>query len=154
MPPPALLASTGPFSQLMEEFVGYLRDERGLAENTVGNYRCVAELFLSTTRLCGSGEGRSTVSDLRAGDVIGFMVSEANSRSAGSLSNVATGLRAFLRFLHLQGFMATCLATAVPAATGWRDGVCCVALSNQHRSPNSWRAVTGGPVRGVATSRS
>ncbi|HBX10522.1 MAG: tyrosine-type recombinase/integrase [Candidatus Microthrix sp.] len=122
VPPPALLASTGPFSQLMEEFVGYLRDERGLAENTVGNYRCVAELFLSTTRLCGSGEGRSTVSDLRAGDVIGFMVSEANSRSAGSLSNVATGLRAFLRFLHLQGFMATCLATAVPAATGWRDG--------------------------------
>src|SRR5680860_521137 len=119
-PPPESQASTGPLSVLMEEFVGYLRDERGLAVSTVANYRRVAEVFLST-RSCDAGDEHSTVSDLAAGDVIGFMLREANRRRPGSLSNVATGLRAFARFLYLQGYTATSLATAVPSAPGWRD---------------------------------
>jgi site-specific recombinase XerD len=121
IPPPVTLTATGPCAGLVEEFVGYLRAERGLADTTVANYRGVAELFLST-RPWDSGDARSTVSDLGAGDVIGFILNEANRRSSGSLSNVATGLRALLRFLYVQGYTATSLASAVPTAPGWRDG--------------------------------
>ena len=120
-PPPHSRVATGPFSALMEELVDYLRGERGLADSTVANYRSVAEVFLST-RSRDSGGGHSTVSDLAAADVIGFMLTESNRRRAGSLSNVATGLRAFVRFLYLQGYTAASLAAAVPTAPGWRDG--------------------------------
>lgn len=114
---PAETPTGGRLEELVSEFVGYLRDERGLAESTMANYRNVAAAFLSAR----VGDDTSTVTGVRADDVIGFMLTEANRRSAGTLSNVATGLRAFLRFLYVQGHTATPLATAVPTAPGWSD---------------------------------
>lgn len=110
----------GPLERLVEEFTGYLIDERGLAEQTVSSYRGVALLFLRACA-CDPGGGRLMLGDLAADDVIGFVLAEAYRLSAGSLSNVATGLRALLRFLYVQGYTATSLAPAVPTAPGWRD---------------------------------
>ena len=109
-----------PLVLLLAEFADYLVNERGLAKPTVANYRSVAKAFLSAG-LCESGTGDLAVGALAADDVTGFVLVEAQRRGPGSLSNVATGLRALLRFLYVRGYTATSLASAVPTAPGWRD---------------------------------
>jgi len=104
-----------PIEQLLEEFKTYLREERGLAERTLDWYRYVAELFLKDPG-CNPG-----VVPITAEDIYAFMRNESNTRSVGSLNNVATGLRALLRFLYMRGHIHTSLAAAVPWAPGWRD---------------------------------
>lgn len=118
VPEPEPEVAVGAVERLVEEFSGYLSDERGLAGSTVANYRRVAGAFLSQ---CRSGVDGLMVGDLDADDVIGFVLAEAGRRRGGSLSNVATGLRALLRFLYVQGYTATSLASVVPVAPGWRD---------------------------------
>jgi integrase/recombinase XerD len=111
---------TEPLEMLLAEFVGYLVHERGLATPTVANHRGVAKAFLSAR----SGEldsNQTAVDGLAAEEVIGFVLVEAERRSAGSLNNVTTGLRALLRFLYVRGYTARSLAAAVPTAPGWRD---------------------------------
>lgn len=120
VPQPEMAAAVGPLEQMVEEFSDYLVNERGLAEPTVANYRSVATSFLST-RWCETGIDGLAIRDLAAADIIGFVLAEAARRSAGSLSNVATGLRALLRFLYVNGYTATSLAEVVPTAPGWRD---------------------------------
>ena len=58
---------------------------------------------------------------LVAEEVIGFVLVEAERRSAGSL-NVTTGLRALLRFWYVRGYTTRPLVAAVPTVPGWRDG--------------------------------
>lgn len=120
VPPPQPRTATGPLAELVEEFIGYLSDERGLADSTVANYGGVAMLFLSG-QSSDLDHVQTAVARLTADDVIGFMLTETNRHSGGSLSNAATGLRALLRFLYVQGYTATSLVTAVPTAPGWRD---------------------------------
>lgn len=120
VPQPEPTVAVGPFERLVEEFCSYLVNERGLAESTVTNYRSVAKAFLSACE-CGSGMDGLAVADLAADDIIRFVLAEAGRRSGGSLNNVATGLRALLRFLYVQGYTATLLAVVVPTAAGWRD---------------------------------
>ena len=114
--PPAVRA--GPLEQLLADFAVYLVGERGLAEATVRNYRGVAEGFLAA---CSSQAAGLVVAELTADDVTGFVLTASARHSAGSLNNVATGLRALLRFLYVRGDTAIALAAAVPAAPGWRD---------------------------------
>lgn len=122
-------AVTDPLELLLAEFVGYLADERGLATSTVANHRGVARAFLSAT---GEPDGNQTPVDGLAGEeVVGFVLVEAERRSAGSLSNVTTGLRALLRFLYVRGYTTRSLAEAVPTAPGWRDSGISKAASPQ-----------------------
>ena len=115
-------------TQLIEEFVGYLIAERGLAVSTVGNYRSVADRFLAGCRW--QGEDLVGVS---AEAVNVFVLSEAARRSPGSLNNVTTGLRALLRFLYLHGDTEAQLVDAVPVAPGWRDRglTCCGGAADE-----------------------
>jgi integrase/recombinase XerD len=118
-PPPPV--AVGPLGQLLAEFRRHLVEERGLAASTVGNYHDVARRFLSAC-FSQAAVDEFGVGDLAASDVIGFMLAEAARHSAGSLNNVATGLRALLRFMYVHGDTATSLVEAVPTAPGWRDG--------------------------------
>lgn len=117
-PQPPVLAD--PLELLVVEFADYLVNERGLAKPTVANYRSVAKAFLSACSQESSRDGLA-VSGLAAEDVTGFVLVQAQRRLPGSLNNVATGLRALLRFLYVSGHTATSLDTAVPTAPGWRD---------------------------------
>ena len=104
-----------PLERLLEEFTGFLLDQRGLAPGTVANYQWMARAFLSAR-----GQQALDLDSLGAADVCAFLLTEANQRSAGSLNNIVTALRALLRFLHLRGYTAQSLAEAVPrAATRW-----------------------------------
>lgn len=121
VPQPPLWFADDPLERLLEEYAGYLSAARGLAAPTVAGYRRVAGAFLVACS-CAPDSDELSVDGLTASDVIGFVLVEADRLSGGSLNNVATGLRALLRFLHVQGYTATSLASAVPAAPGWRDG--------------------------------
>jgi len=101
---------------VIEQFTGYLTDERGLAASTIVNYCAVAGRFLARCRWeSGALAGVSSES------VNSFMLAEANRRSSGSLNTVATGLRALLRFLHSRHYICAPLVDAVPVAPSWRD---------------------------------
>jgi len=116
VPQPAPVVAEDPGEQLLDAFVAYLGAERGLAASTIGNYRGVAARFLITESDWPEG-----VAGLGAEQVSAFVLAEAARCSAGSLNNVTTGLRALLRWLHVEGHTPTSLAGAVPAAPGWRD---------------------------------
>jgi integrase/recombinase XerD len=101
---------------VVEQFTGYLIDERGLAASTIGNYRAVAGRFLDGCRWeSGALVGVSSES------VNSFVLAEATRCSSGSLNTVATGLRALLRFLHSRHYISAPLVDAVPVAPSWRD---------------------------------
>ncbi len=121
VPRPEPPAAADPLELLLAEFAGYLVDERGLAKPTVANYCGVAKAFLSARSCEPQGSNDLAVGALAADEVIGFVLVEAERRSPGSLNNVATGLRALLRFLYVRGYTATSLAATVPTAPGWRD---------------------------------
>ena len=114
------MAST-PVERLLEEFTGFLLDQRGLTPGTVTNYQRMARAFLSVR-----GQQALDLDSLGAADVCAFLLTEAKQRSAGSLNNFVTALRALLGFLHLRGYTAQSLAEAggrarPPAGVGHRS---------------------------------
>lgn len=84
----------------------YLVAERGLAASTVRNYLEVARLLAAEA---GPGPEHLTADAVRR-----FVL--ARCRGSRSASLVVTGLRSFLRYLHLAGIAPVPLAGAVPAA--------------------------------------
>ena len=100
----------------MDEFAGFLRTERGLAETTIDWYRHVAALFLSAQ--VGDVTDMAVLS---ARHVNAFVLAQLGCRGAGSLNNVVTALRALLRFFYLRGYTTASLAAAAPRTVGWRD---------------------------------
>jgi integrase/recombinase XerD len=101
---------------VIEQFVAYLTTERGLAGSTIGNYREVADRFLTE---CGWEPG--DLASISGVSVNAFVLGEAARRSSGSLNTVTTALRALLRFLYLHAHTPTPLVDAVPVAPSWRD---------------------------------
>src|SRR5258706_3819726 len=116
VPRPVPVVAATPRERLLDAFVGYLVAERELAAATIDNYRGVAVGFLATERHWPDG-----IAGVGAEQVSAFVLAEAARRSAGSLNNVTTGLRALLRWLHVAGYTPTSLSGVVPAALGWRD---------------------------------
>jgi len=116
-PPPGADA----LEQLLESFAVYLREERGLATGTVCAYRHIAGRFVSG-RTVELGTDFGGLATLTAEELGAFIIAECDRRSAGSLGNVVTALRALLRFLYLEGYTATSLAAGLPTAPGWRGG--------------------------------
>lgn len=89
-PPPKPAPVVTAVDRLIAEFEQFLLRDRGLVWLTVENSRRVARSFLSGR----FGEGDLRLEQLTAADVTGFMLAESARRSAGSLGNTITGLRA------------------------------------------------------------
>ena len=102
VPRPVPAVALTPRERLLDAFVGYLVAERGLAASTIDNYRGVAVRFLATESDWPDG-----IAGVGAEQVSAFVLAEAARRSAGSLNNVTTGLRALLRWLHVAGYTPT-----------------------------------------------
>ncbi|HWK18719.1 MAG TPA: site-specific integrase [Solirubrobacteraceae bacterium] len=102
---------------LVDAFRCYLLQERGLAATTVRSYEDVARRFLAErselladdlTRLSGAA-------------AVNTFVLRESRRAPRSAGTVVCGLRALLRFLHVQGLIAEPLAAAVPAVARRRE---------------------------------
>jgi site-specific recombinase XerD len=115
------LPSVAPLSadeELLARFGSYLQHERGLADGTIVNHVHAARVFLRTM-------ADADVQDLEAlsvADVNGFVVAECRERTIASAKNLVTGLRALLRFLHVEGITPISLSGAVPTVSGWTGG--------------------------------
>jgi site-specific recombinase XerD len=107
---PAALARS-PMSgleELIERYVAYLVDERGLARKTVIAHERTARLFLAE-------HADRQLRELGAGDVSRFVTGQCRRLSVRSAERLVNGMRAFLRFAVAEGLVTTPLANAVPS---------------------------------------
>src|SRR5438132_7298177 len=111
---PAEAPAATPAAAVIGEYRSYLAGERGLAARTIVGYLAVARLFLSRWER----PDRLDLSQLTAGEVSAFVISECRRRRTGSAKVLVTALRSLLRFLSLEGYTARPLAGAVPAVSG------------------------------------
>jgi integrase/recombinase XerD len=108
LPEPSMISS--PSEELVERFQRYQLWERGLVPEVVNSYARVARLFLGTR----PDPIRVNVAELSAADVSAFVLEQSGQRSVADAHNVISGLRALLRFLHVEGWTQQDLASAVP----------------------------------------
>lgn len=97
---------------MIEAYRSYLTDERGMGWSARDFYVRVARRFLdhhATTAGLGLGE-------VTAADVATFVLTECARRSVRS--GVLSATRCLLRYLFVEGLVATELAWAVPSAAG------------------------------------
>jgi integrase/recombinase XerD len=106
-----------PVGRLLDEFRLYLLQERGMMAGSVRLYERTARVFLAE-------RSESLVGDLArlsGAEVNAFVLREARRRSVRSAETVVCALRALLRFLHVQGWIAGPLAQAVPSVARRRE---------------------------------
>ena len=106
-----------PAESVLADFRSYLVGERGLAPATVRSYSRQAGKLLShlTEPLI------EALAQMDSATVTMFVVAQTTgSASVGSAKCLITALRAFLRYLHVQGIVPASLVGAVPAVAGWR----------------------------------
>jgi integrase/recombinase XerD len=107
--PPAP-APVGEKERLLARYRDHLACERGLVPAVVSQYLRAAGLFLD--QFPGAAVGQPA---LDAAAVSVFCARELPRHSRANAANLASALRSFLRFLHLEGLAAAPVAQAVPA---------------------------------------
>lgn len=108
--------SSLPLDRLVDEFVEFLRRERGLAETTIRFRQGVAREFLSATV---SGNALA-LHRLTGQCVTQYVLVAVRGYSVGYAGLLATAVRSLLRFLHLRGHISAPLTGAVPKIAAWR----------------------------------
>lgn len=114
VPPPSTSKS-----RVVDAFVLYLAQQRGLAIGTLKWYRFVAMRLLEHAHIEWTEE-RCQIS-ITAQQVIQFLQTEAKHRGKGSLHNVTAVVRSLLRFLFVNGWIPRSLEGAVLPTPGWKD---------------------------------
>jgi integrase/recombinase XerD len=90
----------------LEGFVGYLREERGVAGARVETYVADVRRFLARRGQLGIGE-------LSAAEVSKAVLAEVAGWSPASVRRYGCALRSFLRYCHVAGSIETDLSAAV-----------------------------------------
>ena len=118
MPAVAATGMEGPLEELLAGYRRFLLVERRLSEHTVRDaYVPAARLFLAGREV---PDGLA-LERMSAADVSGFLVAECPKRSVSGARDLASALRAFLRYLHLAGLIEAPLVWAVPSVADLRD---------------------------------
>ena len=118
-----------PFETQLQEYCSWARHERGLCETTIERTYGYVKYFL---RWYGTHD--RPLAEVRINDVDNYLAygSSNNGWCRATVHNVATGLRAFLRYAGSQGWVRAGLASAIqapriydmetiPAAVPWKD---------------------------------
>ncbi|KWV49989.1 integrase [Rhizobium altiplani] len=112
----------------LDEYVRWMRDERGFTSSTLEQWTRVIGRFL---RWCD--ETNRHLCNLRAGDIDAYFVTQATGRwSRVSVANTASALRGFLRYAGKRGMCVDGLAGSIcrprlyrqeslPYAPDWSD---------------------------------
>ena len=100
---------------LLVRYRDYLADERGLVQATIAHNLAVARLFLSVQ----FPDDDLDLAALSVAEVLGFVTRRCPDLSVAGATGLLGGLRAFLRFAHLDGLTIAPLAQVVPPAAGW-----------------------------------
>lgn len=117
LPESAPLALT-PVEELIADYRGWMRSERGLAPMTMLRYEALAQRFLGERVSATDPRG---VEGLTGVDVSAFLVRECARVSLGAAKGRVAELRSLLRFLHVRGLTGSPLAESIPPVAGWRQ---------------------------------
>ena len=96
-------------------YAEYLRDAQALAAATVIYYVSFVRDFLHHC----FGDGKVTLSRLRAADVVSFVQFNAPRLHLKRAKLMTTALRSFLRYVRYRGDVTLDLAAAVPVVANW-----------------------------------
>lgn len=102
--------------QIVDKFAAYLTRERGLAASTVEHHKLLAHRFLQEVCPAGADGFAALTPEM----VIGYVERHAFDGSADSGKAMCGVVRAFLRYLHLKGFISAALSDCVPSIRRWR----------------------------------
>lgn len=108
-------AATTPAEHCVKEFEQYLREERALATATIVTYLPFIRELL-TQRF---GDTEVQLSELRAGDVVGFVQWRAHQLHIKRAKLMTTALRSFLQYARYRGDLTLDLAAAIPTVANW-----------------------------------
>jgi integrase/recombinase XerD len=98
-----------------QAYAEYLRDAQALAAATVAYYVSFARDFLHHC----FGDGKVTLSRLRAANVVSFVQLNAPRLHLKRAKLMTTALRSFLRYARYRGDVTLDLAAAVPVVANW-----------------------------------
>ncbi len=101
--------------QCAQAYEQYLRETRALAQATIINYLPFIHRFLKER----FGNGRVTLSCLRARDVVEFVQREAPRLHLKQAKLMTCALRSFLQYIRFSGEVTLDLAAAVPVVANW-----------------------------------
>jgi len=113
---PAAAPPRTPLEQLLSDYEGSLLHDRGLTPHVAQLYRSVAQQLLVNT----SPSGELDLCRLDGATVKRYVLESSRGSNLERTRATLTGLRSFLRFLHLRGDIAMDLRGAVPKIAGWR----------------------------------
>lgn len=115
--------------ELLEGYCRFLRDDRGLAETTIINYRRYVRDFL-----IGRGDAVSAgeLAQLTEDDLLGFSRERGAALGVTAWNHVALSLSSFWRWLDLRGHGTKHLIGAVPLRRRYRLADVPCALSWDH----------------------
>ena len=137
--------ASSPIDLLLSSFERYLVSERGLAAGTIVGYVAHARWFLE-------GLGRDGVVGLSAGEVTAAVLRKAGAGvSVAASQYFVSGLRAFLRFCFLEGFVEADLSQAALVVRGRRSSLLPRGISRADARACWSRAIAAGRWGGVIT---
>lgn len=113
-----LRIESSPAEALQHRYVDYLRNERGLTENSILVYSPYIHDFLTELAV---GSGSASPKGLDAQAVQGFLLDHVRDKSSEYSRLLATALRSFLHFLFLRGETVIDLSPSVPMVRRWRQ---------------------------------
>ena len=114
IPEPSRPAPVGPAEVLLERYRRFLVDDRGLADEVVAQYETGARLFADF-----AAAGGLDLAEVSSADVSSFVAHHCAKPVKLAPPELATILRAFLRFLYVEGVTGLPLAQAVPPVASW-----------------------------------
>lgn len=104
--------------QINGRYVDYLRQDRGLAKNSVLVYAPFVRDFLNSQ---DAGDGRVFPEAFDAMTIRDHLLVRSNGRSGEYMRLMAVALRSFCHFLFLRGDTPHDLADSVPTVSKWRQ---------------------------------
>jgi len=105
---------------LLRDYEAYLRNNRGLVENSLHVYLPFIRSFLDSQADLTSRGSQQPLDSLAIRD---FVLSHIQHRSGEYVRLLGTALRSFLRFLFLSGWIARDLSPSVPTVRKYRQAV-------------------------------
>jgi site-specific recombinase XerD len=100
-----------PVEALYERYIGYLRNDKGLAENSIIVYRHYIHDFLTDM---DHAAGALAPTQWTAMTIQHYVLEHIGGRSAEYSRLLAVALRSFLRFLYFRGEMVADMARSIP----------------------------------------
>ena len=98
-------------SDQVDDFIAYLRDERGLSPRTISHRRWQVESFLRHV-----SSGKASIADMVIGDVDAFLDSKGRDGWCRvSTATSAAALRSFFRHAEMRGWCPSGIAAAIDA---------------------------------------